>query len=266
MKKILFVFTLIFSIFSNAQYFEGFENGVPGSMKQTFNKGKTTWVNFGLYSFDVKNPLSDNNSAIFVNGLATSEVTTSLETPVLDLSAQNARLEFKYLQREKTSGYHNNLIVELSNDLGKTWLTIGNYFETNENVKIIHIDLIQFKPSNKSIIRFRSTQLKVEKGYPIVIDDIDIANDSTTFDKVMNKNNTSLSEIKIYPNPSNGIFRINTQHSVDISITDINGRVVLKMNELSNEDQIKLSFCQKGIYLVKIIDVDSEQTQKLILE
>lgn len=262
-KKILF-FILTFSSLANAQYFEGFENGVPGTMNQSYNMGETTWIDFGISAIYVERPLSDTNSAVFFNGMATSEVATSLETPVLDLSSPQARLEFKYLQKERTVGYHNDLIVELSNDLGKTWLTIGIYKETFETMRKVHIDLAPFKPTKTSIIRFKSTQLKVDKGYPIVIDDIDIANDSTTSTNEMDKNHTS-SEVGLYPNPSAGNFNINTNHPVDITILDINGKVVFSKNQITSENQINLTSFQKGIYLAKIIDNGTEHIQKIIL-
>ncbi len=48
MKKITLLLLLLFSIFANAQFFEGFENGVPGTMTQTFTKGETTFIDFSI--------------------------------------------------------------------------------------------------------------------------------------------------------------------------------------------------------------------------
>jgi len=74
------------------------------------------------------------------------------------------------------------------------------------------------------------------------------------------------SKIKLYPNPSTGIVKINTENTVSVIVTDISGKVVYSMDNVTKETQMNLSSLQKGIYLAKIIDGDSEQTQKIILK
>jgi len=74
-------------------------------------------------------------------------------------------------------------------------------------------------------------------------------------------------KIKLYPNPSNGIVRIATQSPVDITITDISGKVVYSINQVSSESQLNLSALEKGIYLAKMKNNEGvEQTQKIILK
>ena len=81
-----------------------------------------------------------------------------------------------------------------------------------------------------------------------------------------NNNVASTSKIKVYPNPSNGIVKISTETPVDVIVTDITGKVVFTMNQVTNESQMNLSSLQKGIYLAKIISEGSEETQKIILK
>jgi hypothetical protein len=71
------------------------------------------------------------------------------------------------------------------------------------------------------------------------------------------KHNNKNSQIKIYPNPSNGLFNIDypfTNESKVFTITDINGKVV-KEGEISKEKtQLNLSEFVNGIYLLRIED------------
>lgn len=72
-------------------------------------------------------------------------------------------------------------------------------------------------------------------------------------------------DYKLSPNPSTGMIKINTQTPVNIIITDITGKIVCSINEVTNETSINLSSLQKGIYLAKISNGNKVQTEKLIL-
>jgi hypothetical protein len=260
MKKITTLLLLAFTAITNAQYFEGFENGVPGTMVQTYEKGQTTWINFGLSALNVDNALSENNSAVFFNAMETKEVTTSLQTPVLDLSDPKMCLEFKYLQKQKTENYANILYVDLSNDGGKTWEVIAVYNQTMKTMKLIHINLAQYNPTLRSCIKFRSIQLDAKKGYPIVIDDISL--------KVQAKKSTigTDSEIEIYPNPSTGLFTIASIEPVEVAVYDCNGRNVYTATGTSTNTIIDLTSFEQGIYFAKIRGNNRQEVKKLILK
>jgi hypothetical protein len=259
MKKTFTLLIFTISFFANAQYFEGFENGVPGTMTQTYAKGETTWINFGLSALDVEAPLSENNSAVFFNAMETKAVTTSLQTPILNLSDSKMCLEFKYLQRQKTENYANILTIELSNDGGQSWNEIAVYKETMKDMKTIHVDLAKYNPTYQSCIKFISTQLDANKGYPIVIDDISL--------KVATKQTTSIdanADIEIYPNPSTGLFTVSTFEPVQITVFDSNGRTVFTTNESKNNTVIDLSSFASGVYFAKINGNNNNEVKKLI--
>ncbi len=77
----------------------------------------------------------------------------------------------------------------------------------------------------------------------------------------------SAANIKMWPNPSTGIVRIQTETPVNVVVTDISGKVVFTMNEVSSESQMNLSSLQKGIYLAKMTTSEGAvQTQKIILK
>ena len=258
----LLLLLLTFSpFFVNAQYFEGFENGVPGSMVQTYSKGNTTWINYGLSALNVERPLAEKNSAVFFNAMETKAVTTSLQTPVLDLTDPKMVLEFKYLQRQKTENYANILAVELSNDGGKTWQDIAVYKATTKEMKTIRISLAPFSPSLQSCVRFSSTQMDNKKGFPIVLDDISL--------KVAAKNTSSIDAtdaIQIYPNPSTGLFTLSTFEPVVISIFDTNGRNIYVATTTATDNVIDLSQFPQGIYFAKIKGANCLEVKKLIIK
>jgi len=86
-------------------------------------------------------------------------------------------------------------------------------------------------------------------------------------DVLANSEFNAASQIKVWPNPSTGIVKIATENPVNVVITDISGKVVFTMNEVSNETQMNLSSLQKGIYLAKMTTSEGvEQTQKIVLK
>ncbi len=77
---------------------------------------------------------------------------------------------------------------------------------------------------------------------------------------------SAISKVKLYPNPSTGIVKIETINPVSIVFTDVLGKTVLTANEVSKDTQLNLSGLQKGVYFAKINDGTTSQTQKIILE
>lgn len=266
MQKTTTLLLLLILTSVNAQFFEGFENGVPGKMEQIYSKGQTTWIDFGLSAINVDKPLSDANSAVFFNGMSTKEEVTYLQTPILDLSKPKLSLDFLYLQKLKTNGYSNELIIEISSDAGSTWKEIANYNQTNDDVVRIHIDLENYKLSTSSNVRFKSIQTSPLDGFPIVIDDIRIAenNNNNKFSDLESK--LSQSETMIYPNPSNGIITVETKQLIKLTIFDCNGRTVYNKSDLLNVTNIDLSQLSKGIYFAKINSTNFQELKKIIIQ
>ena len=201
---------------------------------------------------------------MFFNGLATKETATSLETPVLDLTNPEIVLEFKYLQREKSPAAHNNLTVELSNDHGGTWIKVATYGITAAEGITPVISLAKFRPGTESIIRFVSTQPKVDAAYPIVIDDIKIY--AAQKQQGFGRENVAINDINVYPNPTKGVFMITSlTANFDVSAFDINGKKVYSASFNTNEARIDFSGFPKGIYLLKVSSPDFEKTKKITI-
>jgi hypothetical protein len=73
-------------------------------------------------------------------------------------------------------------------------------------------------------------------------------------------------EISVYPNPSNGIFTINTQLPTDVVAIDVTGKEVFRMLNINNQTTLNLTQLQKGLYLLKLSNELGEQTKKIIIE
>lgn len=83
----------------------------------------------------------------------------------------------------------------------------------------------------------------------------------------LSNNEFATNNIKVWPNPSTGIVRIATETPVNVVITDISGKTVFTMEQVSNESQMNLSSLQKGIYLATMTTSEgAQQTQKLVLK
>ncbi len=75
--------------------------------------------------------------------------------------------------------------------------------------------------------------------------------------------------IKVYPNPSRDLITLQINEyagKLNIQLFDINGRVVLSLNnkDFSNEISIDISRLDKGIYLLKVEGEDLSHTNKVI--
>jgi len=69
---------------------------------------------------------------------------------------------------------------------------------------------------------------------------------------------------KIYPNPSNGVFTIESDKQVSIEIYDLNGKV-LKAISNQTSTKIDVSDFSKGMYFLRMNDGISIQTEKIII-
>jgi hypothetical protein len=77
--------------------------------------------------------------------------------------------------------------------------------------------------------------------------------------------NLQVTEFSVYPNPSTGIFNINTSEVVNIKVVDITGKVVYQAQNVDNNGVVNLSSLQKGVYLMQVSGDTIQKTEKLIL-
>lgn len=78
----------------------------------------------------------------------------------------------------------------------------------------------------------------------------------------------SISRITIYPNPSNGVFYVNTSGSEgNITVYSISGQLVLEKNLVNDKTELNLNLVDKGIYLYSIkLSSGKTQSGRLIIQ
>ncbi len=72
--------------------------------------------------------------------------------------------------------------------------------------------------------------------------------------------------VSIYPNPTKGKLNIKTDREINLSFSDMLGRVVFVKDSIREETTLDLSNLEKGIYIVSIFDGAHKGTQKIIIE
>jgi hypothetical protein len=94
----------------------------------------------------------------------------------------------------------------------------------------------------------------------------------TTQKKSSSENYTeelSLGEIKVYPNPTKGLLKIqipNIESKPILYIISIDGKVLSKIQLRNNFENIDITSYQKGTYLFRIINASEEKVWKIIKE
>ena len=71
---------------------------------------------------------------------------------------------------------------------------------------------------------------------------------------------------KVYPNPTNSLLTLETEHPdhYSIEITSLNGQLIFSTTMEGTTHQIDLSSFQKGIYFITIRSKDFVTTKKII--
>ena len=82
-----------------------------------------------------------------------------------------------------------------------------------------------------------------------------------------------ISELKVYPNPSNGNFVVDlgtvpfeSYSELRIGIYDLSGRVVMKIKPTSSIVQIQADYLAKGTYLLNVSSRSGTITKKVLFQ
>jgi hypothetical protein len=80
----------------------------------------------------------------------------------------------------------------------------------------------------------------------------------------------TINEINLYPNPTNGVIRIdlgnNTLNNATIQVIDLLGKIIQTKLASAQKTTINLSNYSKGIYLVKFSNKIGSKVYKVIKE
>lgn len=88
----------------------------------------------------------------------------------------------------------------------------------------------------------------------------------------INGHNNENNNLKLYPNPNNGKFRIefdNKQtNKINFEINNLLGERILEISDFNTQilNDVDISNFPKGIYFVKIIDGEKIYTEKFVIQ
>lgn len=94
----------------------------------------------------------------------------------------------------------------------------------------------------------------------------EIMQSTYAIDQALATDDFSVAKINVYPNPSNGLITIDSTTAVDVTVSDLTGKVVYSAKQITNQSPLNLTNLQKGIYLVKMANENGEQTEKIVLK
>ena len=78
---------------------------------------------------------------------------------------------------------------------------------------------------------------------------------------------TVLSGVSVYPNPSTGFININFENNDNytIEVTNIIGEIIL-VKDVNSNTIIDLTNFEKGTYLVKVFNSELSKTERIVIE
>ncbi|KAA9331135.1 T9SS type A sorting domain-containing protein [Adhaeribacter soli] len=82
------------------------------------------------------------------------------------------------------------------------------------------------------------------------------------------KANLLQSQLNVFPNPSNGTFKVDLPQgkTYELTVTDLTGKVIMTQSVSGGVNQLQLNKAAKGIYLLKVKGENGTATRKLIIE
>ena len=221
------------------------EKGVPtGTSLNQVNSGTTAY-------------------ATNLSGNHPDKSTSSLVSPCYDLSQLESGTIGFYLAYELET-YYDFIYFQYSIDNGQNWSTIEAYNGFDSELKEYTYDLNQSMFSENITFRFHMISDTYENEEGAVIDDFFINGTLSTID------NDFIPSVTIYPNPTNGLFTIDTNGQFElkkIKIFSLESKLIYEA-EVVNNSMYEVDFNPpKGIYFVESSTSDQRKIiRKLIVE
>ena len=170
--------------------------------------------------------------------------------------------------------YENNNLVKkvLSLPIYHQWRSIIsiNYSDFDGNKANLIESQFDFWGGNTgdfttSFIPFAfNSEPEIQKGTRVKLNYLPVLDTTATNVELINFKR----EFPVYPNPSTGVYYMNTQEFkiISWSVMDLNGRVLKRQNNLAQSGIIDITDLSKGMYVLSVNCDDQEIIQKLIKE
>lgn len=180
--------------------------------------------------------------------------------------------------------------VQYSTDFGANWNVLGsmgsNWYNSNRTQATAGNDCYncpgaQWTGTNATLATYsyplNSLNSETNIIFRIVfhsdegVNQIGANVDDFVINGTLSNENFELQKIKIYPNPSNGVFYISLGdlEPTSIEVYDLTGKIILSKKNISVnnfETSIDLKYATKGIYFVKIIANNQSVVKRIIKE
>ena len=189
--------------------------------------------------------------------------TSSLVSPCYDLSTLESGTIGFYLAYELETNY-DFIYLQYSTDNGQNWSTIDAYNGFDSELKEYTYDLNQSMFSENITFRFHLVADTYVNEEGAVIDDFSINGTLSTI------NNDFIPKVTIYPNPTNGLFTIDTNGQFElkkIKIFSLESKLIYEAEGVNNS-MYEVDFNHpKGIYFIELSTNDQRKIiRKLIIE
>ncbi len=197
-------------------------------------------------------------------------------TPRLDFSqTPDPVISFTYAFAQRDTSNSDRLLVKMSRDCGKTWITrktiSGSHLSTTENTVTSSFIpnssewsdlLISPTPSSYKtdniIFRF---EFYTGGGNNFYLDDIQVFDLST-----LSQGKIKIPDWRIFPNPAQETIHIESDLSAfDVEIFSQTGILFASYTELNSTIPLDISILPPGVYFVRIQVADYAEYQKLIV-
>lgn len=83
---------------------------------------------------------------------------------------------------------------------------------------------------------------------------------------VLGNEEVEATAFSVFPNPTTGVLNFVTNETVEVTVTDLTGKVVFNAKGINNGDAVNLGSLQSGMYIAKINGASSERTEKIVIK
>jgi len=197
-----------------------------------------------------KDPFYQLNSTATTNNTVAYGFDDNVTSPAFD-GVSKDRPNIKFFNEGEPAGNAYDITFTVlgngKNPISNAKVTVGTFTQNVDNSGEVLFNLIEGNYTCKA----------VAPGYAPV-------SQSFTADAVKNvtiqlgnissiENSNENTNIKVYPNPSNGIFNIESSEIMtNYKISDLTGRTILSKSNLSNLENVDLSALAKGTYILTV--------------
>jgi PKD repeat protein len=227
----------------------------------------------GIASAKVNNLININYGQSDALLLPSFDFTSFVGTPYLN---------FKWAYAKSDPNYSDELIVLVSKDCGVNWTQV--FYRTGSTMTTGTTQTTPYIPTGSTVWKIANISLSTYTAYPNVIikivnvtdggnnlyiDNINLGSNITG----ISETESQISDVMIYPNPTNGAFSIEylllKNMDINIVITDILGKEIYtsnsKLQSVGLHKQEINSVIENGIYNVSIKTADRLINKKIII-